>query len=128
MPPTATVWAPHLKEWATITEADGLWCAQTYAGSASTSWTNQERQGPFILGELRRRFESGEIDGLSQIFVEGLRTWQQLSSVEGREMCSNHPSSSRKCKRRLLYRTSKNSRKRRKPDLSRVMTASPYVF
>merc|ERR1711924_58344 len=36
-----------------------------------------------ILGELRRRFEEGEIDGLSQIFVEGSEKWQQLSDVAG---------------------------------------------
>ena len=83
VPPTATVWAPHLKEWATITEADGLSVRAKLCRQRFYVMDNQQRQGPFILGELRRRFEAGEIDGLSQIFVEGSEKWQQLSSVEG---------------------------------------------
>ena len=83
VPPNATVWAPHLSEWAPITEADGLATRAKLCRQRFYVMDRQERRGPFILGELRRRFEAGEIDGLSQIFVEGSEAWQQLSSVEG---------------------------------------------
>ena len=83
VPPTATVWAPHLSAWAPITEADGLAVRAKLCRQRFYVMDQQERRGPFILGELRRRFENGEIDGLSQIFVEGSEAWQQLSSVEG---------------------------------------------
>ena len=83
VPPNATVWAPHLKEWAPITEADGLAVRAKLCRQRFYVMDQQERRGPFILGELRRRFENGEVDGLSQIFVEGSQEWQQLSQVEG---------------------------------------------
>ena len=83
VPPTATVWAPHLKEWAPITEADGLAVRAKLCRQRFYVMDQSQRQGPFILGELRRRFEAGEIDGLSQIFVEGSEAWQQLSDVAG---------------------------------------------
>ena len=83
VPPTATVWAPHLTAWAPITEADGLATRAKLCRQRFYVMDNQQRQGPFILGELRRRFEAGEVDGLSQIFVEGSEKWQQLSDVAG---------------------------------------------
>ena len=83
VPPTATVWAPHLTAWAPITEADGLAIRANLCRKRFYVMDSNERRGPFILGELRRRFEDGQIDGLSQIFVEGSEAWQQLSSVEG---------------------------------------------
>ena len=83
MPPTATVWAPHMQEWKQITEADGLAVRANLCRKRFYVMDSNERQGPFILGELRRRFEEGEIDGLSQIFVEGSENWQQLSDVAG---------------------------------------------
>ena len=76
VPPTATVWAPHMKEWKQITEADGLAIRANLCRKRFYVMDQSQRQGPFILGELRRRFEAGEIDGLSQIFVEGSEQWQ----------------------------------------------------
>ena len=84
VPPEATVWAPHLREWAPITEASGLAvCAKLCRALFYVAGEDQQRQGPFPLMELRRRFEEGLVDGLTSTFVEGGSEWQPLAEVAG---------------------------------------------
>ena len=67
VPPTATVWALTLNGVGAHNQADGLATRANLCRKRFYVMDSNERQGPFILGELRRRFEAGEIDGLSQI-------------------------------------------------------------
>ena len=82
MPPTATVWAPIYGVGADHrggrigNKSKALPPALLRHGPAGTA-------GPFILGELRRRFENGEIDGLSQILWKA-QARQQLSQGPAR--------------------------------------------
>ena len=129
MPPTATVWAPHMKEWAQITEADGLATRANLCRKRFYVMDQSQRQGPFILGELRRRFEGGEVDGLSQIFVEGSEQWQQLSQVQGLRDVLQPPQLQQEVAVEAYEPDQdRNSHKRRKPEAFKGDDGVSYVF
>jgi len=84
VPANAAVWAPGFAAWMPILEATGLGERAALARGqffVADETKPEGRAGPFPLGELRRRFDAGEVDGLTAVFVAGGSAWAPLGRV-----------------------------------------------
>ena len=86
VPMSCVVWRPSQAAWLAPSEAPGLGerarlvRCQFYVADPAAP---EGRGGPFPLGELRRRVEAGDADGLSSVFVAGGDAWRPLGDVPG---------------------------------------------
>ncbi|KAJ8605520.1 hypothetical protein CTAYLR_000058 [Chrysophaeum taylorii] len=79
VPESASAWKSGLEKWVPLESALGL--GVTLVRSSFYVVAGESTLGPYNLSELRRRFEVGEIDGLSRVWHAKSTEWTPLGEI-----------------------------------------------